>query len=137
MHFDKQGKPPMLQAFDDRAFPRRACQIDGGALQPPNQLTQFPLATWPRQSCMPHVVFEINIVVLHPLRNGIFIEWILQALIPGRSKIAVIAKIMHHLPQKFAGRALGQAKLQQPAHMIGRGARFRHDPSGIQSIEAS
>jgi hypothetical protein len=132
---DEKREAAALEPLDDGAFPGRAAQVQRRTLQAADQFAEFALAPRPGQGGVAHVVFEVDFVVLDPDRQRILVEGVLEAPVPRRRELAVIAKPGHQLAQVILRRALGQAELQQAADMVGRGAAFGKQPGRIKRIE--
>jgi len=71
------------------------------ALQAANQFTEFALATGPGQGRVPHVVFEVDVVVLDPHRERIPVDRVLQASIPWRLEVTVAPELRHQLAHEI------------------------------------
>ena len=124
VHFYEEGESVTLQALDQGAFPWRTTQIERLALQPPDQLTEFAFAARPGQRGVAHVVLQVDVVVDDPGRYRVLGEGVLQAPVPRRGKLTVVAKVRHQAAHEVRGRADRQPERQQAADVIRRGTRF-------------
>jgi hypothetical protein len=88
VHLDEERKAVALQPLDDGAFPGRARQVNGGALQAANQLAQLALTARPGQRGVAHVVLQVDVGVLYP---GTGTGFLLKAYFSRRFQGAQIA----------------------------------------------